>query len=248
MTATRTLAKKTVKNFFEKAFAKGKKLKTRFQGTKAEKRVFSEHSGEDRSGLAPDSLLRESCDSPPASSKSRRSRRRTRKRDAVGVGVRGRNRIDRRAERSVPRNANKRRFHYRVSPNFVNGGRTFDDGRRSKERALKGRFAEEVGFETFEFRAEFVLLNFVVHRFFANAEFARGESTATVASDERFEKSRSFDLRKRQTGEAERRRRRKVGAFARTEGNGEKRRRFDGRRKSVVGDGNARFVVGCVAR
>jgi len=78
MTATRTLAKKRRK-FSEKAFAKGKKLKTRFQRTKVEKRVFSEHSGEDRSGLAPDSLLRESCDPPPASSKSRRSRSRTRK-------------------------------------------------------------------------------------------------------------------------------------------------------------------------
>ena len=92
------------------------------------------------------------------------------------------------------------------------------------------------------------MLNFVVHRFFANAEFARGETTATVASDERFEKSRSFDLRKRQTGEAERRRRRKVAAFVRTEGSGEERRRLDGRRKGVVGDGNARSVGACVAR
>lgn len=153
--------------------------------------------------------------------------------------------------RDARRSASERRFYYRSSENFVNGER------RNAERGtafatgcalIKNRLLRNVIFELFEFRGEFVLFDFVVHRFFANAEFARGESTATVASDERFEKCEPFDLRQRQTGESERRRRRGVGATGRAERNRKRTRRLDGRRKRNVGDGNARAVGVCVAR
>ena len=201
--------------------------------------------------MAPDSLLRESCDPPPASSKSRRSRFRTRKTRRGRRRRRGQNRIDRRAERNARRNASKRRFYYRAFANFVNGGRGNDGASRRlriETRRLKNRRFRDAVFKIFEFRGEFVLLDFVVHRFFANAEFARGESTTAVASDERFEESEPFDLRQRQSGEAERRRRRNVGATGRAKRNGKRTRRLDGSRKGNVGDRNARFVGACVAR
>lgn len=142
MTATRTLAKKAVKIFSKKSVREGKKVENAARSTVSARRVFSEHSGEDRSGLAPDSLLRESCDPPPASSKSRRSRFRTRKTRRGRRRRRGRYRIDRRAERDARRNASERRFHYRSLANFVNGGRARassarGDRRRTKARQLK---------------------------------------------------------------------------------------------------------------
>ena len=117
-----------------------------------------------------------------------------------------------------------------------------------RDASVKNRRFRKAVLEIFEFRGEFVLFDFIVHRFFANAEFARGETTATVASDERFEKSEAFDLRQRQPGESERRRRRNVGATGRAERNGKRTRRRDGSRKGNVGDRNARFAVGRVAR
>lgn len=245
MTATRTLAKS--ERFFEKKRSRReKKLKTRLLRANAEKRVFSEHSGEDRSGFAPDSLLRESCDPPPASSKSRRSRFRTRK----------------------TRRGKRRRRRSKTNRPTGGGGRSKERERTSlllsllteicqrggdgaaaveKGRLLKNRRRRNAIRDIFEFRGKFVLLDFVVHRFLANAEFTRGETTATVASDERFEESEPFDLRQRQSGETERRRRRNVGATGRAERNGERTRRV-GRRQRNVGDRNAGFAVSRVAR
>lgn len=94
------------------------------------------------------------------------------------------------------RGGGKRRFYCRLPKDFVNGGR--ERTRRGERGALvENRLLRRGACETFEFRGKFVLLNFVVHRFLANAEFTRGETTATVASDERFEKSEPFDLRQR---------------------------------------------------
>lgn len=123
-----------MKDFSKKSVREGKKVENAARSTVSSRRVFSEHSGEDRSGLAPDSLLRESCDPPPASSKSRRSRFRTRKTRRDRRRRRGRNRIDRRAERDARRNASERRLHYRSLANFVNGGRE----RASNARATGG--------------------------------------------------------------------------------------------------------------
>ena len=116
-----------------------------------------------------------------------------------------------------------------------------------KRALIEARFLRRAAREAFEFRGKFVLFDFVVHRFFANAEFARGETTATVASDERFEESESFYFRQRQSERRRRRRRRKVDASGRARRSGERTRRFDGGRKRNVGDRDARVVAGRVA-
>ena len=185
--------------------------------------------------MAPDSLLRESCDPPPASSKSRRSRFRRCQRDAFGVGVRGRKETLEGARTNVD-------FIIAPQENLSTGAPCERGG------LIADRLLGDAVCEAFEFRGEFVLFDFIVHRFFANAEFARGETTATVASDESFKESESFDLRQRQTGETERRRSRKVGASGRSKRSGKRPRRLGGRRERNVGDGNARIVGACVAR
>ena len=223
------------KEFFDKkTFAKGKKLKTRpFDRTS--RSAFSPNTAARTvpdwrripccASLATRRPRPQKVDVRGSESQTRRGeRRRRRSKTNRPTGCRGRSNE---RERTSPTLSLLKEICQRGAtgaPLFVRAG--------LGERRLGGNAIRDI----FEFRGEFVLLDFVVHRFFANAEFSRGKSTATVASDERFEKSETFDLRQRQPGEAERRRGRNVGATGRAEGNGKRARRRDGRRKRNVGD------------
>ncbi len=246
MTATRTVAKK--RRFFDKkAFAKGKKLKTR--GARPFRRdAFSPNTA---ARTVPD-WRRIPCCASLATRRPRPQKADVRgaepeKRDAVGVGVAVKSN---RPAGGAGRSKERERTSFLLSffDELCQRGPEARRESANRSASVESRFFRDATREIFEFRGEFVLLDFVVHRFFANAEFARGETTATVASDERFEKSEAFDLRQRQSGESERRRRRNLGATGRAKRNGKRTRRRDGRREGKVGDRNVRLVVGRVAR
>lgn len=240
MTATRTLAKKAVKNFFEKSVREGKKVENAIPKNERREARFlrTQRRGPFRIGagfpvarvlrLAARVLKKPTFAVPNPKNETRLRRRR------------GRNQVDRRAERDARRSA-------QTSALLSRKKRFCQRGETAVEALIENRRLGNAVFKIFEFRGEFVLLDFVVHRFFANAEFSRRESTTAVASDEGFEEGEPFDLRQRQPGESERRRR-NVGATGRAKRNGKRTRRLERRRKGNVGDRNARFVGVCVAR
>lgn len=135
MTATRTVAKK--RRFFDKkAFAKGKKLKTRGLDRFVETRFLrTQRRGPFRIGagfpvarvLRPAArVLKKPTFAAPSPKNETRSASASRS-----------NRIDRRAERDARRSASERRSYYRFSTNFVNGGRRLGASRRTGARQLK---------------------------------------------------------------------------------------------------------------
>ena len=112
MTATRTFAKKG-KIFRKKNVREGKKVENAALRFERIRRAFSPNTA---ARTVPD-WRRIPCCASLATRRPRPQKADVRgaepeKRDAVGVGVRGRNRTDRRAEQGVRRNASKRRFHY----------------------------------------------------------------------------------------------------------------------------------------
>ncbi len=249
MTATRALAKKRkIFKIFrkKKAFAKGKKLKTRLVRA-SDKSAFSPNTA---ARTVPD-WRRIPCCASLATRRPRPQKADVRgsepeKRDADGVGVAVE--IESTGGRSGTLEGARANVDFIIAfRRILSTGGSGRIGVGKRRRLRENRRFRNAVVKIFEFRGEFVLFDFVVHRFFANAEFARGETTTTVASDERFEESEAFDLRQRQTGESERRRRRKLGATGRAERNGKRTRRRNGRRKGNVGDRNARFVDVCVA-
>ena len=137
MTATRTLAKKTVKNFFEKSVREGKKVENATPRNESREARFlrTQRRGPFRIGagfpvarvLRPAArVLKKPTFAAPSPKNETRSASASRS-----------NRIDRRAERDARRSASERRSYYRFSTNFVNGGRRLGASRRTGARQLK---------------------------------------------------------------------------------------------------------------
>lgn len=220
MTATRTLPKqgrgaenfdRKFRRFFEKTFAKGKKLKTRSSRPFVE-RAFSPNTA---ARTVPD-LRRIPCCASLATRRPRPQKADVRE-IRFGGGARRAPPYsfanEPSAETTEPRSRTSANVPDIMPQVFVLSSGGEKRLRRRRTPPLRGIFFG--GCKTFEFRGEFVLLDFVVHCFFAYAEFAGRESTTTSAGDERFEKSEPFDLRQRQTGEPASGGRRNGGAIRR---------------------------------